>query len=59
MTLFAVEFWPLTLWKVYPSQTKILDGRTNVSECFFEALFKVVSSLFGLQIVEKCFETAF
>jgi hypothetical protein len=23
----------------YPSQTKILDGRTNVSECFFEALF--------------------
>jgi hypothetical protein len=43
----------------YPSQTKILDGRTNVSECFLEALFKGVRTRFGLQIVEKCFEKAF
>jgi hypothetical protein len=26
---------------MYPSQTKIGDGRTNISECFFEALFDV------------------
>ena len=45
--------------QLYPSQTKILDGRTNVSECFFEALFKGVSTRFGLQIVEKCFEKSF
>jgi hypothetical protein len=44
---------------VYPSQAKILDGRANVSECVFEALFKVVSTRFGLHIVEKCFENAF
>jgi hypothetical protein len=40
----------------YPSQTKILEGRTNLSECVFEALFKGVSTRFGLQTVEKCFE---
>jgi len=45
--------------KIYPSQTKILDGRTNVSECDFEALFKGLSTRFGLRIVEKCFENAF
>ena len=43
----------------YPSQTKILEGRTNVSECIFEALFKGVSTRFGLRIVEKCFEDTF
>ena len=26
----------------YPSQTKILQCRTNISECVFEALFNVV-----------------
>ncbi len=46
------------LW-VYPSQTKILEGCTSLSECFFEALFKGVSTRFGLWIVEKCFENAF
>jgi len=45
--------------QLYPSQTKILDGRTNLSECVFEALFKGVSTRFGLQTVEKCFENAF
>ena len=42
--------------KIYPSQTKILDGRTNVSECFFEALFKGVSTRFGLRTIENPFE---
>jgi hypothetical protein len=41
---------------IYPSQTKILEGRTNLSECVFEALFKGVSTRFGLRIVEKGFE---
>jgi hypothetical protein len=35
------------------SQTKILDGRTNISMSFFEALFKGVSPP---RNVEKCFE---
>jgi hypothetical protein len=39
--------------ELYPSQTKILDGLTNVSECFFEAFFKGVSTRFGIRIVEK------
>jgi len=43
----------------YPSQTKILEGRTNISERVFEALFKYVSTGFGRQNVEKCFENAF
>jgi len=42
--------------KFYPSQTKILEGWTNISECVFEALFKDVSTRFGLHNVEKCFE---
>ena len=37
-------------------QTKILEGRTNISECVFEALFKGVSTVFGLLTIEKCFE---
>jgi hypothetical protein len=45
------------LGKLYAPQTKILEGRTNVSERVFEALFKGVSTVFGLQNVEKCFET--
>jgi hypothetical protein len=43
-----------------PSQTKVLEGRTvsrtNLSECVSrEALFKGVSTLFGLLIAEKFF----
>ncbi len=34
-------------------------GRDNLSECFFQALFKGVSTRFGLRIVEKCLENAF
>jgi hypothetical protein len=45
--------------KIYPSQTKILEGRTNISERIFEALFKDVSTGFGRQNVEKCFENAY
>jgi hypothetical protein len=45
--------------QVYAPQTKILEGRTNISEGIFEALFKGVSTRFGLQAVEKCFENAF
>jgi hypothetical protein len=44
---------------IYPSQTKILEDPTNISEQVFEALFKVVSTRFWLQNVEKCFENAF
>jgi hypothetical protein len=43
----------------YPSQTKILEGRTNILERIFEALLKGVSTGFGRQNVEKCFENAF
>ena len=43
---------------MYPSQTTILEGRTNISECVFEVLFKDVSTIFGLQNVEKYFENA-
>ncbi len=39
---------------LYNPQTKILEGRTNISECVFEALFKGVSTRFGLRNVEKC-----
>jgi len=39
----------LLLLLLYPSQTKILEGRTNISERIFEALFKVVSTGFGRQ----------
>ncbi len=49
----------ILLQKFYPSQTKILEVRTNLSECVFEALFKGVSTRFGRRIVEKCFENAF
>jgi hypothetical protein len=40
----------------YPSQTEILEDRTNISEHVSrEALFKGVGTRFGLQNVEKCF----
>jgi dsRNA-specific ribonuclease len=43
----------------YAPQTKILEGRTNISERVFEALFTGVSTRFGLHNVEKCFEKRF
>jgi hypothetical protein len=49
----------LTKDEIYPSQTKILENRTNLSECVFEALFKVVSTRFGIRFVEECFEDVF
>ncbi len=45
--------------EVYAHQTKILEGRTNMSERVFEALFKGASTRLGLPNVEKCFEIAF
>ncbi len=45
--------------KIYPSQTKILECWTSLSEYIFETLFKGVSTRFGLRIVEKCFEKSF
>jgi hypothetical protein len=47
------------LGQFYAPQTKILEGRTNISEGIFEALFKGVITRFALQAVEKCFENAF
>ncbi len=34
-------------------QTKILEARTNLSACVFEALFRCVITLFGQRIVEN------
>jgi hypothetical protein len=45
--------------KIYPSQTKILEGRTNRPERLFDALFKGVSTQLGLRNVEKCVEKTF
>jgi hypothetical protein len=48
--IFIIHF------QIYPSQTKILEGGTK-DECWlFEALFKVVSTLFGLLTIEKSVE---
>jgi hypothetical protein len=44
------------LLNVSPSQTKILEGRTSISEHVFEALFKGVRTGFWLENVAKCFE---
>ena len=40
----------------YAPQTKILEDRTKDRYCLFEALFKGVSTGFGLLLVEKWFE---
>jgi hypothetical protein len=40
----------------YPSQTKILEGGTKDEIRIFAALFKGVSTRFGLLTVEKCCE---
>jgi len=42
--------------KVYPSQTKILEGGTKEEIRIFEALFKGVSTRFGLRTIEKSIE---
>ncbi len=44
----------------YPTQTKIFEGRTNFSECLFEALFKgsYPNPKSGNHTLEKCFEKA-
>jgi len=42
--------------EIYPSQTKILEGLTKEEIRIFEALFKGVSTRFGLRTIEKCFE---
>jgi len=44
--------------KLYPSQTKILEGRTNISEFVFEALFNVMYPKSSTHTLEKCFENA-
>ncbi len=44
--------------KVYAPQTKILEDRTKDRACVFEALFKYVSTRFGLRLIEKSFENA-
>ncbi len=43
----------------YGPQTKILEGRSNIRERIFKALFTYVSTRFGLRSFEKCFENAF
>ncbi len=57
--VWGVKLVTTSLRQLYAPQTKILEGRTNISERVFEALFKGVSTQFGLRIVEKCFENAF
>jgi len=43
-------------WELYALQTKILEDRTKDRSCLFEALFKGVSTGFGLLLDEKLFE---
>ena len=42
-----------------PPKRRFWKAEPNLSECVFEALFKGVSTLFGLRIVENCFEHTF
>jgi hypothetical protein len=42
--------------QIYLSQTKILERMTKEEIRIFEALFKGVSTRFGLRTIEKCFE---
>ena len=44
---------------IYAPQTKILEVRTNLSECVFEALFNDSSPKSSTHALEKCFENAF
>jgi hypothetical protein len=41
--------------ELYPSQTKILEGRTKFQKAFFEALFNVVYPKSSNHTLEKCF----
>jgi hypothetical protein len=41
---------------LYPSQTKIWEGGTKDEIRIFAALFKGVSTRFGLRTIEKCCE---
>jgi hypothetical protein len=45
----------LWLWSL-PAPTKILEGGTKEEIRIFEALFKGMSTRFGLRTLEKCFE---
>jgi hypothetical protein len=47
------------LGQFYAPQTKIWKVGQTFQKAFFEALFKGVSTLFGLHNVEKCFEKRF
>ncbi len=49
--------WTFSISRIYPSQPKILEDRTKDEMLIFEALFKGVSTRFGLRIVEKLIET--
>jgi len=51
-TLWATTFGS----KFYAPQTKILERMTKEEIRIFEALFKGVSTRFGLRTIEKCFE---
>jgi hypothetical protein len=42
--------------QLYAPQTKILEGGTKEEIRVFEALFKGVSTRFGLRTIEKCCE---
>ena len=39
--------------EIYAPQSKILEGRTDISEGIFEALFKGEYTVFGKRIAEK------
>jgi len=47
---------PLLKSQDYPSQTKILEGGTKDEIRIFEALFKGVSTRFGLRTIENSVE---
>ncbi len=47
----------ITMWKLYPSQTKILEGWTKEEiRIMKEALFKGVSTRFGIRTIENAVE---
>ena len=48
----------LCMRQLYTPQTKMLEGRTNISECVFEALFIVLLPKYSTHTLEKCFEYA-
>jgi len=45
-----------TVCRIYPSQTKILEGGTKDEIRMFEAIFKGVSTRFGQLTIEKLVE---